>query len=161
MGRDEGEGSLMLNYTTTIPVDKTLGEVSRLLARSGAASVSTHYGDDGTAVGLGFALKTAHGPRTFDLPVNVLGVQLAIAAAAKRGVGSKMNREKLHSVEHAERVAWRVAKDWLEAQLALIEAGMATLDQVMLPYLVARADGATLYEVYQEREQAAIEGGVV
>lgn len=53
--------------------------------------------------------------------------------------------------EQAERVAWRVAREWLLAQLAIIEAQMATLDQVMLPYL--QVDGQkTLYAAYRERE---------
>ena len=59
----------------------------------------------------------------------------------------------------AERVAWRVIKDWLEAQLALIDAQMATLDQVMLPYLVIDATGKTLYGSYRDREQVALEAG--
>lgn len=153
----------MLNYTTTIAVDKTVAEVSRLLAKAGAASVSTHYDEKGQAAGLGFSLRTPHGVREFSLPVAISGVHgvlkreeaLGKFKATRRAAGT------FSSPEHAERVAWRVAKDWLEAQLALIEAQMATLDQVMLPYVVARADGATLYQVYREREQAAIEGGAL
>jgi hypothetical protein len=57
--------------------------------------------------------------------------------------------------EHAERVAWRIVKDWLEAQLAIIKTEMVTLDQVMLPYM--RGDnGATIYEIYRD-QQLAIE----
>lgn len=51
-----------------------------------------------------------------------------------------------------------MCKDWLEANLALIDAQMATLTEVMLPYLVVDAD-RTLWEAYREREQAAIEAG--
>jgi hypothetical protein len=53
-------------------------------------------------------------------------------------------------------VAWRVLKDWLEAQLALIEAGVADMSQVMLPYMRGD-DGLTVWQRYLEREQAAIE----
>jgi len=42
-------------------------------------------------------------------------------------------------------VAWRVVKDWIEAQLALLETKMVTLPQLFLPYAVT-ADGSTLYE---------------
>ena len=57
----------------------------------------------------------------------------------------------------AERVAWRVLKDWLEAQLALIEAGVADMAEVMLPYLHV-APGVTLYRAYLDNEQLAIGG---
>jgi hypothetical protein len=60
--------------------------------------------------------------------------------------------------EHAARVAWRVIKDWLEAQLALIDARMAALDQVMLPYLLVDED-RTLYAAYRDQERAALDTG--
>lgn len=62
------------------------------------------------------------------------------------------------SREHATRVAWRVVKDWLEANLALIAAEMATIDEVMLPYLHV-GDDKTLWQAYREREQAALMPG--
>jgi hypothetical protein len=52
---------------------------------------------------------------------------------------------KLRSREQARRVAWRITLSWLEAQLALIQAGLATLDQVFLPFCQDPA-GVTLYE---------------
>jgi hypothetical protein len=55
-------------------------------------------------------------------------------------------------------VAWRVVKDWLEANLALVAAQMATIDEVMLPYLHVDGD-RTLWQAYREREQAALTAG--
>lgn len=55
----------------------------------------------------------------------------------------------------AANVAWRVVKDWLEANLALIAAQMATLDEVMLPYLHVD-EGRTLWQAYRERESLAL-----
>ena len=50
--------------------------------------------------------------------------------------------------EQAARVAWRILKDWVEAQMAVIDAGMATLPQVFLPY--AQTDtGETVYERFE------------
>jgi hypothetical protein len=57
------------------------------------------------------------------------------------------------SREHAAKVAWRVVNEWLEANLALIATQMATIDQVMLPYLHVD-DDRTLWQAYQERENA-------
>lgn len=53
----------------------------------------------------------------------------------------------------AERTAWRNIRDWVLAQMAIIEAGMAQMDEVFLPYLTDHA-GKTLYQVYQSGQLA-------
>jgi hypothetical protein len=147
-----------LNYTTMVPVSRTAGEVQALLAEAGADAVAIKYVAK-QPVGVSFVLLTPHGQRSFDLPVDVAGVRRLLSAqASSRAVKSHaVSRSVLTSPEHAARVAWRIAKDWLEAQLALIQAGMAQLDQVMLPYL--RVDGGqSLYELYRANETKALEG---
>ena len=66
----------------------------------------------------------------------------------------KMREQKVranidYSQEQAARVAWRCLKSWVEAQMALIQIGMATMDQVFLPY-VLNDEGKTLYEVARD-----------
>lgn len=152
----------VLNYTTTITVAKTLGEVQALLAEHGAQRVAIDYAD-GKPSGITFGLTTAHGPRLFTLPVDVDAMHrlLVIEAEAGRLKGANKGPAallKAKSREQAERVAWRVVKDWLAAQLALVQTEMAALDQVMLPYLHVDGD-RTLYAAYVERENVlAIEG---
>jgi hypothetical protein len=58
----------------------------------------------------------------------------------------------LSSHAHASKVAWRVIKDWLAAQIALIESEMATLDEVMLPYLIVGPDKQSLYSLMSEHQ---------
>jgi hypothetical protein len=149
-----------LNYTTTVPAARTVGECQSILAAAGAASVSVHF-EDGLPAGLSFTLKTPHGVRGFTLPVNIDGVQRLLVDANKKGAlrSDGHQNARLEGREHASNVAWRVVKDWLEANLALIAARMATIDEVMLPYLVVNDDGRTLWQAYREREQAAIEAG--
>ena len=55
--------------------------------------------------------------------------------------------------EQAAKVAWRIAKDWLEAQSALIDAQLATLDEVMLPYLIDGNSGKTLYAAWRSTQK--------
>ena len=43
----------------------------------------------------------------------------------------------------AVRTAWRIVKDWVEAQMALVKTQMATTQEVFLPYAVMK-DGRTL-----------------
>lgn len=150
-----------LNYTTQIPADRSLSECQRLLGTHGAAAVAVHYDVEGRADGMSFTLRTPHGERAFTLPVDVGAMHrllLAQRSAGKLKSHAKGGVAALTTTAHAERVAWRVVKDWLEAQLALIDAQMATLDQVMLPYLRVDAE-RTLYQAYEQREQAALMAG--
>lgn len=144
----------VLNYTTQIAANKTVGEMQAALAQAGAGRISVDY--EGAAPNaLSFMLATPHGPRHFTLPVNVDAMHRLLMAQDKAGKlrgGTKANRS---SREQAERVAWRVMKDWLLAQLALVETEMAGLDQVMLPYLQIDDSGRTLYASYRETESAA------
>lgn len=140
----------VLNYTTTIAAAKTIGEMQDMLAKAGAARIAVEY-DAGAPAGMTFQLATPHGPRLFTLPVDIDAMQVLLARQRKTNTRVKADRAQ------AERVAWRVIKDWLAAQLALVETQMAGLDQVMLPYLHVDGD-RTLYAAYKEREAVAAIG---
>ncbi len=51
----------------------------------------------------------------------------------------------------AERIAWRICKTWLEAQITLINLEQAKLEEVFLPYLALPSNN-TLFET-MERNQ--------
>lgn len=148
-----------LNYTTTILVTQTAGECQAILAAAGASSVAVHY-ENSQPAELSFSLRTPHGLRNFTLPVDVNAMQAVLTKAERAGDFAPLKKAagKFASREHAANVAWRVVKDWLEANLALIAAQMATLTEVMLPYLHVD-EGRTLWQAYQEREQAALTAG--
>lgn len=141
-----------LNYTTIIAVSKTSGEMSALLSKHGASRVTVVFGPEGRQVGLEFTLTTPHGDREFALPIDVAAVQTLLL----KQVRSRQIQRRWANYDQAERTAWRVAKTWLEAQLAIIEAQMASLDEVMLPYLIVEpgAERKTLYTRYREHEDA-------
>lgn len=150
-----------LNYSTSIPVERTVGECQAILARApGVSGVMVRY-EEGVPSGLAFSLNTPNGERGFTMPVNIDGVQTLLTKQSKvRGFQSHMKggTQYFTSREHAAKVAWRVVKDWLEAQLAIIDAQMASIDQVMLPYLVTDG-GRTLYERFRDNDIRALEGG--
>lgn len=136
-----------LNYSTAIPVSRTIGECQEILANAGAMAVATTY-ENREPTGLSFRIGTPGGPRDFSLPVNITGVHELLGRAYKEGgLRNSGGRPPVTFTtrKHASAVAWRVVRDWIEAQVALIDAEMATLDQVMLPYLEV-GDGQTLYE---------------
>ena len=137
----------ILNYTTTVNVEKTLAEIQRILARSGATSIQIDY-DAGLPVALAFFAETPIGNRAFVLPANIDGVWKALTDQNRRGrVPSRFATK-----QQASRVAWRIIKDWIAAQMAIIEAGMVTLDQVMLPYM--QVGEQSFYEAVRQNQMA-------
>lgn len=55
-------------------------------------------------------------------------------------------------------MAWRIARDWLDAQIALIEAGLASMDEIFLPYAIIGRGGETAYQVMREGRMRELEG---
>lgn len=132
----------LLNYTTKIKAEKTASEVTSILVRSGARQIMSEYDSNGKASGISFSLTTPDGVRGFTLPIN--SEPIAKILCADPAARSYL---KPTPADHARNVAWRIIKDWLEAQMALIETNMVTFEQVMLPYM-RTMDGGTFYEAY-------------
>lgn len=128
----------ILNYTTTIATEKTAMEIQKMLAAAGAQAVLCEYSGDGVMNAMSFRIHTPHGVVSFRLPAQLDGVYKALQESPK------VPRSKC-THEQAARVAWRILKDWIEAQLAIIEAGMAEMAQVFLPY-AQNDQGETVYE---------------
>lgn len=136
------------NYTTRIDVYSSLGEIQGALAKNGARKLMIDYDGAGRPTGLMFAIDSpVNGMMLFNLPAQVDGV---LAVFAKQKI--KYDRAQ------AERTAWRNIRDWVLAQMAFIEAGNATLDEIFLPYLTNR-QGETLYQMYANKQLLLDEGG--
>lgn len=139
----------VLNYTTEVAAEKTAAEVQVILARGKARTVAVEYDGSGRPTAIGFEVATQYGPRTFLLPVNA---EKVFALMCRQRVAPRYR-----TTAQAERVAWRILKDWVEAQLAIVATEMVTLEQVMLPYM-RTGDGSTVYERYEARRLLLGEG---
>lgn len=129
------------NYTTTIKVEKTAMEIQAILASAGAQAVLFEYdpNERGLLTCISFKIRVAGDFLVaFRLPGRVDGVLLTLQR--QRVPRSYLNREQ------AARVAWRIVKDWVVAQLALVQAEIAGLAEVFLPY----ADAGNDETVYQK-----------
>lgn len=133
----------ILNYTTQISTEKTVGEIQRILAKAKASSVLTEFDPEACVRAISFRITTTFGVMSFRLPANVDAIQKILQR-------ERIGLQRLRSREQAARVAWRIIKDWLEAQLALVAAGMADIQQVLLPYM-QDDNGQTVYEALQEK----------
>lgn len=130
------------NYSTSVESIKSVGEIQGMLIAHGARSIQMNYAGDKTVESLSFVIDTPHGEVNIRLPVNPAAV-LKI-----------FERDELPprycNHEQAVKVAWRILKDWVRAQMAILETEMVQMEQIFLPYMTME-DGQTLFEVFEQK----------
>lgn len=142
----------LLNYTTKIDPDKTAAEITRCLTQHGAQAIMTEYDPSTTWISaLSFKITVNEQTMGFRLPCDW---QPVFQILQKDPKVPRANSTK----DQAIRTAWRIVKDWVEAQMALVETKMVTTQQVFLPYAVMR-DGRTLAEHVSTDPKFLLGGG--
>lgn len=142
----------LLNYSTETPADKSIAEIQKILASNGVQGIMTQF-EDGFIVALSFQIELNGQMISFRLPSDWRPV-LKVLEDQKNAARSKGKRFRAQvNQDQALRVAWRILKDWVEAQMALIEINMVKIEQVFLPYAVMK-DGQTLFEHVQSVQLA-------
>ena len=94
----------LLDYTTSVPVQKTVAQAQAKLVEHGARAVMMEYDGQGRANALAFKVKTPDGELPIRLPID--------AAATFKVLQRQHHNGKIParyaSEEHAYRVAWRI-----------------------------------------------------
>lgn len=129
------------NYTTSVAVEKTVSEITGILVTHKARSIQLDYDADGMIEAISFWIETPRGDMSFRLPTNVEAVERVLKKQA--GLGQVPRSQTTPA--QARRVAWRIIKDWLDAQMAILETEMVKFEQIFLPYAVMR-DGQYLFD---------------
>ena len=134
--------SPLLDYTTKVPVSRTIAQIQAKLVEHGARAVMMEYGDDGRIKALSFNVKRPNGELPIRLPIDTAStLRVLQRQAANREIPSGYAKD-----DHAYRVAWRIVKDWIEAQMSLLETEMVKMEEIFLPYVITPG-GQTIYEV--------------
>jgi hypothetical protein len=133
--------------TTEIAAEKTAGQITSLLIACGARHIAMDYDAQGKITGMKFVLLVGgRMPFPFAMPVRTEPVFKILNGRRKFPYDRTNCAAK--DRDQAERVAWRQLLRWLEAQLGMIDAGMASAHEVFLPYL-QDAQGKTAFEVFE------------
>lgn len=132
------------NYTTTINANKTIGEIQELLSKHGANAIMTEY-NNGEVIGLSFKIMTPRGEMGVRLPANTDRVLQVLRNQRKK------NNQVKDTMEQATKTAWRIIKDWIDAQMAILETEMVEMEEIFLPYMINN-DGQTLYQVFKNNQ---------
>lgn len=136
----------LLNYTTTVPVERSIAEIQKMLSMQGVQGILTEY-DGPNVSAVSFRILVSGNMIDFRLPCNWKAVQQVFIKKNENRIrrNGRLPDRIPESQEHATAVAWRIIKDWVEAQLALVELSQTTIPQVFLAHAVT-ASGETLGE---------------
>jgi hypothetical protein len=134
----------ILNYTTSIDAEKTVAQIQKMLSMTGASAIMTEYDKDKVLSSISFRVSHQGQDLAFRLPAQIDKIWTLLQA------DSKVPR-KLKSREQAAKVTWRIIKDWVEAQLAIIEAEQAEMIEVFLPYMQDAKTGETFYQSLESK----------
>ena len=135
------------NYTTKVDVFTSLGQIQGILVKHGAKKIMQDYDDKGRIVAVCFAIETPVGKHAVRLPANV---EKVLAVLHKQRVNC--------DYEQAERVAWRIVKDWIDAQMAILESEMVDIGEIFLPYMIATPEGHTAYQMFAQGQLLLSDG---
>lgn len=132
---------MLKNYTTQISAYKTIGEIMGILAKHGATRIAQDF-DNGKVVAVCFAINTPFGEQSVRLPANVNNVMKVLQ---KQKVPTDYAR--------AEMVAWRIVKDWIDAQMAILESDMVSMSEIFFPYMLNNpTTGETVYQLFVNKQ---------
>jgi hypothetical protein len=129
------------NYTTEVPANRSISEIQEMLQKRGVAGVMMEY-EQGTGriESLAFKIDINGQSWGFRLPLRWRQAHDVLYRRSKREARYTKTRE-----DHAYRVAWRILRDWVAIQMALVELEIVQMQEVFLPYVVQR-NGQTLFE---------------
>ena len=125
--------------TTKIEAQRTIGEISSVLIRTGATQIATDFGPAGRVDAVRFSLNVAGIPQpvSFRLPCRT----------------EKLLKLLRGDRAQAERTAWRQVLRWVEAQMAMIEAGMTATQEVFMPYAVIPGTDQTMFQAWESNQK--------
>ena len=111
-----------------------------------AKSIMKNY-DGESITGLSFFNRYWRPADSVRLPVKVDECLEVLKKEKKNSPRSNIKA----TMEQAERVAWRILKDWVEAQMALLDIQMVRFEEIFLPY-IETGNGQTIYERLEEKQ---------
>lgn len=127
------------NYSSGTSPSISIGKIQQFLANVGANAVTVKY-KEGHPVALSFVLNvtTQEGQLAlnFTLPARIERVHELL---------QKVREAKRRTREQARKTAWANLRDWVDAQVALIQSEQVVVSEVFLPYLVLPT-GKSLFE---------------
>lgn len=148
------------NYTTTISEEQTIMEIEKILITFGAQAIFKVYDEEQNVKAVSFQVTKKFGDEqirhlAFKLPMEEQKVLQLLKQQRSDGIITRSGHD---NIEQARRTGWRIIKDWIDSQVALLEIKMVKLEQIFLPYMWDMDKDETLYEKLEKNQFKMIEG---
>jgi hypothetical protein len=139
------------NYTTEIPAQKTISEIEDILVEQGATDIWKQYDSTGKVISLNFAVKTDFGKMPFKFSIDPQAISRVLSDQANRGLRG-ISRKQALDIDHARNVGWRIVKNWIEAQMAMVSLKQRKLEQIFLADAYDMKTEKTLFQILQDKK---------
>lgn len=143
------------NYSTQVPLDRTIAEIEHLLITHGATYVLKEY-SDGMITSINFIIQVEGQKMPVKLPLDMNALQTLLKEQKKEGQVKKLSHKELNDINVIRRIGWRFLKDWLQAQMDYADMNQRKLEQIFLADIYDSRSGKTLFQVLQERKFAGM-----
>jgi len=136
------------NYTSTVSASKSISYIETKLAQNGASQILKLYDEEKRVSGICFIIPMNGFDMPFKLPARVKECEKVLLNNLSRR--ARPETKKRISAQ-AERTAWKILSDWVEAQMAMVELSQVELIQVFLAYVYDHAQNKTYFEKIKEK----------
>lgn len=131
---------------TTVPVERSQGEIRKLLIRYGCERLA--FGEERDDTGQRWAAIT------FQAKLYAVRMRVPLKIVDERAVSAKYMRARSKTrdevrdalYEQEERRIWRVLAWNLKARMVAVEEGLETFEEAFLPHLLDPRTGRTIYQ---------------
>ena len=137
----------LMNYTSQTPASSSISYIETKLARRGAKQILKMYDPDARVEGIAFIIPVDGVDMSFKLPAQVDACEQTLKASIRRPRSDTYKRV----AKQAERTAWKIVADWVDAQMAMIELSQVEFMQVFMPYLYCHAKQQTYFQMMKAK----------
>lgn len=135
------------NYTSSVPVERSVMLIEHQLSRAGAQTISKWYDDNKDLSGISFQIIAVGSvPMVFRLPAKWKECEKLFLREIRRPTPEKNEAAK----KQAQRTAFKILYDWVMIQVSLIELQQAEVIEVFLPYAYDPRTDRTFFESMKE-----------
>ncbi len=143
---------MLKNYTSSVAANISIMKIEKCLINHGAKQIAKDYHDNIT-VGIKFVMNIEGRDTIFSLPARIDRCKQVFI---EQRVNRISNEAMKKITAQAERTAWKIVLDWVEAQMAMIDLAQIEMLEVFLPYVYVAESDQTFFEVLKEKKFKAL-----
>ena len=126
------------NYSTTIPAERSISEIQGILVKFGAKSIMLDT-QDKRVTEIKFLYQIDDTLLPFKLPVNIENTTEFLWKEYRKS-SSRGRKTRDDFYDEAERISWRIARDWVHAQVSLLAIEAVELIDIFAGYLMTNTE---------------------